>query len=306
MFLLAAGVAAGLVDRGAARTDSPAFAVGLRVLHFVDHTRTIRLPGGRREARPLVTYVRYPALGAATGKDLLDAPAARSAGPFPLVVFGHGYRVTPATYARLLRAWTQAGYVVAAPVFPLSNQHAPGGPNEADLINQPTDLRFVVSQLIAAGNTDDDPLSGMIDPDEIAVAGHSDGADTALAAAYNRHVRDTRFGAAMIFSGAEMSGLKGYAYSPGSPALLAVQGTADPYNPPKFTREFFDKASHPKFLLTLLRAGHLPPFTYQQPQLGIVERVTIAFLDRYLEHGSLQELIAAGRAPGIAQLTAHP
>ena len=106
VFLLAAGVAAGLVDRGAARTHSPAFAVGLRVFHFVDHTRTIRLPGGRREARPLVTYVRYPALGAATGNDLLDAPTARSAGPFPLVVFGHGYRVTPATYARLLRAWT--------------------------------------------------------------------------------------------------------------------------------------------------------------------------------------------------------
>jgi dienelactone hydrolase len=306
VFLLAAGVAAGIADRGAARADSPPFAIGLRVLRLVDHTRTIRLPGGRREARPLVTYVRYPALGAPSGNDLPDAPAARSAGPFPLVVFGHGYRVTPATYARLLRAWARAGYVVAAPVFPLSNQHAPGGPNEADLVNQPTDLRFVVSQLIAAGDADGDPLNGLIDPDEIAVAGHSDGADTALAAAYNRHVRDTRVKAAMIFSGAEMTGLSGYAYPPGSPALLAVQGTADPYNPPKFTKEFFDKASRPKFLLTLLRARHLPPFTYQQPQLGIVERVTVAFLDRYLEHGSLRELIAAGTAPGTAQLTARP
>ncbi len=55
----------------------------------------------------------------------------------PLIVFGHGFAVTPAYYWRLLRSWAQAGYVVAAPVFPLENQHAPGGPNEADLANQP-------------------------------------------------------------------------------------------------------------------------------------------------------------------------
>ena len=310
VFVLAAVVVVGVADRSAAKTEtissSPSFAIGLRVLRLVDHSRVIRLPGGRTEPRPVVTYVRYPALGAPSGADLIDAPAARSAGPFPLVVFGHGYAVTPAVYGRLLRAWTRAGYVVAAPVFPLSNQHAPGGPNEADLINQPADLRFVVSQLLAAGATSGDALNGMIDPAQIAVAGHSDGADTALATAYNSHLRDTRVRAAMIFSGAEMTGVHGYAFPPGSPALLAAQGTRDTFNPPHFTNAYFKIASRPKFLLTLLRAGHLPPFSYQQPQLGIVERVTIAFLDRYLKQGSLGQLIAAGTAPGIAQLTAHP
>jgi dienelactone hydrolase len=319
VFVLASGVLVGLVDPGAAGTtstasgptcdtisSSPAFAIGLRVLRLVDHTRVIRLPGSRTEPRPLVTYVRYPALGAPSRTDLTGAPAARSAGPFPLVVFGHGYAVTPAVYTRLLRAWTCAGYVVAAPVFPLSNEHAPGGPDEADLINQPTDLRFVISQLLAAGAASGSPLSGIIDPARIAVAGHSDGADTALAVAYNRHFRDTRIRAAMIFSGAQISGISGYAFPPGSPALLATQGTADALNPPSLTNAFFHNASRPKFLLTLPRAGHLPPYTYQQPQLRIIERVTVAFLDRYLKHGSLQQLIAAGTAPGIAQLSAHP
>ena len=45
------------------------------------------------------------------------APAAREFGPFPLIVFGHGFDVTPSVYARLLQAWTRAGYVVASPVF---------------------------------------------------------------------------------------------------------------------------------------------------------------------------------------------
>ncbi len=206
----------------------------------------------------------------------------------------------------MLRAWAAAGYVVAAPVFPLSNANAPGRPTEDDLINQPADLRFVVSQLLAAAGNPADPLDGMIDPTRIAVAGHSDGAETALAAAYNSRFRDPRIGAALILSGAEMSGVGRYTFPPGSPALLATQGTADKLNPPKYTDAFYDVASRPRFLLTLLRAKHLAPYTYEQPQLAIVERVTIAFLDRYLKAGSLQRLTAAGTVPGVAELAAHP
>jgi hypothetical protein len=38
--------------------------------------------------RPLETVVRYPAAG----------------GSYPLILFGHGFALTPARYARLLRA----------------------------------------------------------------------------------------------------------------------------------------------------------------------------------------------------------
>ena len=41
----------------------PPFAVGLRILRLVDHSRHIRLPSGASVPRGLVTYVRYPALG---------------------------------------------------------------------------------------------------------------------------------------------------------------------------------------------------------------------------------------------------
>src|SRR5450759_80903 len=45
------------------------FAVGLRVLRLVDSSRTISLPDGTTEPRPLLTYVRYPALGSAGRTD---------------------------------------------------------------------------------------------------------------------------------------------------------------------------------------------------------------------------------------------
>jgi hypothetical protein len=60
-------------------------------------------------------------------------------------------------------------------------------------------------------------------------------------------------------------------------------------------------------LLRLLGAAHLPPYTYEQPQLGIVERVSIAFLHSYLQaRGSVPELRALGDVPGTATLATAP
>ena len=144
----------------AAIAPPPSFAVGIRVLRLIDGSRTIELPSGRIEPRELVTYVRYPAVGAPGAVDLAGAPAASANGPFPLVVFAHGFAVTPALYAHLLQSWARAGYVVAAPVFPLENANAPGGPDESDLINQPTDMRFVISRLLQGNSAGAGPLAG--------------------------------------------------------------------------------------------------------------------------------------------------
>ena len=284
----------------------PPFAVGLRVIRFVDLARRVQLPDGKIEPRILVTYVRYPALGRRNRSDVASAPAARAAGPYPLIVFGHGYAATPALYTHLLLAWARAGYVVAAPVFPLGNANAPGGPNEADLVHQPADVRFVITRMLAASASDGNPLSGMIDLTHIAVAGQSDGGDTALAVAYDSYFRDRRVGAAVILSGAEIPGVGGFDFPQGSPPLLAIQGTADTVNPPYLTSAFYSVASRPKFLLTVVGATHMSPYTDQGPQLPIVERATIAFLDHYLKGGPLERLLAAGSVPGIAQLASDP
>jgi dienelactone hydrolase len=284
------------------------FAVGLRVLTFTDTTRTLQLPEGRSEPRSLVTYVRYPALGPATTTDAPNAAPDRRDGPFPLVVFGHGFAVTPDVYKRLLQAWARAGYVVAAPVFPLENAHAPGGPNESDLINQPADMSFVISRVLALGEAPADPFDGLVNPAHIAASGQSDGGDTALAVTYNPSYRDPRVDAAVILSGAELPGSGQLAFASGEPALLATQGTADTVNPPSTTQEFFSAAQRPKYLLNLLGAEHLPPYKDQQPQLGIVEKVTTAFLNGYLkgDHAALARLASLGEVEGVASMVADP
>jgi len=284
------------------------FAVGLLTLHLVDRSRRVALPDGTLIPRTLTTFVRYPARGARGAGERTGATPARATGGFPLIVFGHGFAVTPAIYDPLMRAWARAGFVVAAPVFPLANAHAPGGPDEADLVNQPADMSFVISSMLAASGAGQGVLAGMVDPSRVAVAGQSDGGDTALAVAYDPRVRDPRVGAAVILSGAEIPFTSSFHFPDAGPALLATQGTADTINPPSMTEAFFAAAPRPKYLLWLTGAEHLPPYTDGQPWLGIVERVSIAFLQRYLEHRPIgvRRLQRLGSASGSSSLEAQP
>lgn len=219
--------------------------VTLQTFRFVDTARH----------RVLVTEVRR---------------VAGAAAPQPLVVFAHGFTLTPDTYAALLDAWARAGFVVAAPVFPGENAHARGGPSQADLVNEPADIHVVISKLLRT--------SLPIDARHIAVAGQSDGGVAALGAGYALRLRDRRIDAAIVMSGAWR---RGWTFAHGPP-LLAIQGTADPINPPANTSAYFALASPPKRLLWLEGAGHLPPYTTNARERAIVERATIAFLDRYL------------------------
>lgn len=282
-------------------------AVGLRVVTLIDRSRTVRFGHGTVEPRTLVTQVRYPAVGAPGADDVADAPPLLADGPYPLVVFGHGFAETPTVYARLLDAWARAGYVVAAPLFPLTQKHVPGGRrDDDDLINQPADMSFVITRMLARSDRATGFFHGLLADDLIAVSGQSDGAATALAEAYDPRFRDPRVRAAMILSGAFVDPLGGHFNFPAqAPPLLAVQGSADPINAPSATVEYYDAAPRPKFLLDLLGATHLPPYTTQQPYLGIVEQVTVAFLDHFLrhEHASLERMREQGEVAGSATLS---
>jgi dienelactone hydrolase len=281
-------------------------AVGLRTVTFVDHSRSVHFLNGSVEPRTLVTEVRYPAVGPGGANDVHNAAPSRRAGPYPLVIFGHGFGVTPDVYAPILDAWARAGYIVAAPVFQLGSPFAPGGLNEADLVNWPADMSFVISGMLSESARKTGPLSSLIEGNRIAVSGQSDGGDTALAIAFDPALHDRRVDAAVILSGAEIPELGPFAFRPHGPPLLATQGTADTINLPSATSMFFDAAPRPKFLLTLIGATHLPTYTTDQPYLGVVERVSLAFLDHYLKQSAaaLQRMVAAGTVSGAATLTA--
>lgn len=269
------------------RRPHPPFAVGLRVVTLVDRGRHVAIPGAGLRPRTLVTVVRYP----------------RAPGRFPLVLFGHGFAVTPSIYAPLLEAWARAGYVVAAPVFRLENADAPGGPNESDIVNQPADMSFVITEMLRSAF-----FGRRLESHEVAGGGQSDGGNTALAVAYGSRTHDRRVGAAVILSGGEVPRVGELDFSAGGLPLLAIQGTADAVNPPTFTHAFFDGAPTPKYLLNLLGASHLAPYTGVAPWAAVTERVTIAFLDYYLKRNpsGLRRMRTAGDVKGVAALASSP
>lgn len=228
-------------------------------------------------------------------------------------------------YSPLLTSWATAGYVVAEVNFPLTNCAVPGGAHESDIVNQPADLRFVISTLLAYSTEPGRSLRGLLNPDAVAVAGHSDGGDSAVAVAANSCCRDPRIKAAVILAGAELSGLAGSYFPPGSPPILFVQGSADPVNVPADTDRLYDAdQAGEKYLLSLTGASHFTPYNSTDPSEATVARVSVDFLDRWLRHDAAAALSltrdanvagpatlsespgAAARAPGTGLRGARP
>lgn len=215
-------------------------------------------------------------------------------GRWPLIVFAHGFDVGPQPYTSLLENWAAHGYVVAAPAFPLTDPDV-AGPNldEADINNQPADVRFVTDQLISPIS----PVVSRIDRSRVAVAGHSDGAETALAASTDPvPAGQPRYRAVIVLSGQPVPGAAAR-----NPPALVVQGDADTINPPPLGYSTWDQAASPKYLLVLEGAGHLPPFEAGSRWLGGVESVTDAFLDAYVAGDASPSSVPAstGRYPGL-------
>lgn len=262
-------------------------------------------------ARALPTVIRYPAHGNPGGPAAPPVPGARpqrAAGPFPLIVFSQGYDYPAEGYAALLTAWARAGFVVADPTYPATDPSAPGGPNERDIVNHPADLRFVVSDLIAAGHQASSRLYGLLDSGQIALAGQSDGGDVTLATAASTCCADPRIKAAVILSGAELAAFGGTYYGAGSPPLLVVQGNADPINVPGCSIALYGQAPAPKYYLDLLGAAHLPPYVTPGATHDVVNQAVISFLRYYLRHraSALAALHRVANRPGVATLTSAP
>ena len=85
-----------------------------------------------------------------------------------------------------------------------------------------------------------------------------------------------------------------------------MQGTSDPLNRPGVTASYFSLMRRPKFLLWLLGAPHLPPYSTADRWSSVVDRATVAFLDRYLRGGPIRPLVTAGTPSGLARIVSDP
>ena len=129
------------------------------------------------------------------------SPASASEGPYPLIIYSHGFYSTRRGGAYLAEQLASLGYVVVAVDYPLTNYSAPGGPNVKDVVNQPGDVSFLIDTLVAQSNTPGHTMEGMVDASRIGVTGLSLGGLTTELVAFHPTMRDPRIGAALSIAG---------------------------------------------------------------------------------------------------------
>jgi dienelactone hydrolase len=234
---------------------------------------TFTRSSGQSGQRTLATIVRYP-VGSA-GQPLH--------GPLPLVLFAPGYQQCDSTYASLLHAWASAGYVVAAVNFPRTDCQVGAAADEADLVNQPADVSFVLSRLLTLSSQPGGWLSGLLSSHQIIAAGQSDGGDTVAALAANTCCTDHRLSAVAVLSGAEWPPMPGRYFAHRAPPMLFTQGSADTINPPWTSQQLYQSDhGHTRYYLDLYGADHMTPYSGTNSVERIVARVTVAFFNRYV------------------------
>jgi predicted dienelactone hydrolase len=111
------------------------------------------------------------------GHALADAPADDSGGPYPLVVFSHGFGLNAPAYHTLAEHYASYGFVVLAPEHVESDWFD----GVAHTVERPRDIVRTLDY--AETLNADGALASLIDLDNVAVVGHSYGGYTALAAA---------------------------------------------------------------------------------------------------------------------------
>jgi fermentation-respiration switch protein FrsA (DUF1100 family) len=256
------------------------YGVGERRMTFTEPAH-VGVTGPHLGERSVLTLIRYPVRRGSSG----SWPAG---GPFPLIMFAPGFMQCSGTYEDLLRAWVSAGYVVASVDFPRTDCLVGSAAYEPDLVNQPGDVSYVLTRLLALNAQPHGFLSGRLNPHEVAAAGQSDGGDTVAALGGNRCCQDHRLKAVAVLSGAEWPPMPGPYFAGQAPPMLFVQGNADTINPPWTSVQLYraDRTS-PRYYLDLYGADHMVPYTGDNPVERLVARITLAFFDRYvLGHAS--------------------
>ncbi|MEU4642209.1 chlorophyllase [Micromonospora sp. NPDC023814] len=279
--MLAAGLVgcsadAGPVARPAAPVESPkastpaplvpagtapekAFAVGVRQLEL-----------NRDGDRPLPVTVWYPAAGEAGGQPERSAAAAR--GKFPVVMFSHGLNGRPADYETLLTRWAAAGFVVAAPTFPHTARGGDG--NVLDVLNQPADVSYALTRVLALDGRSGDPLRGRLATDRVAAAGHSAGGVTTIG--LFTAGRDERLDAGVVFAGTALG--VGTAFAGAAAPQLFVHGEADEVVEYAAGKAAYDKVPWPKAMLSLPKGDHGRALLSDGDALRVVSDTTVEFL----------------------------
>jgi len=272
------------------------FLVGQRWLRFSEPAHR-GVTGAGLSRRRLLLQVLYPA---APGR--LRQPAK---GAFPMLMLAPGFMQCGGPYDPMLRSWASAGYVVVVVNFPNSDCRAGAAATESDMVNQPADVSFAISRMLALDAAANGPFAGVVNPRAIAVAGQSDGGDTVAALVASTCCSDRRVAAAAVLSGAEWPQMPGRYFARTPVPMLFTQGSADQINWPGCSVQLYraDPAGA-RYYLDLFGASHTGPYWGTDRYERTVVRVGLAFFDRFVlgRPAAARAMRAAGDVPGVAAL----
>ncbi|MEH6583360.1 MAG: neocarzinostatin apoprotein domain-containing protein [Halioglobus sp.] len=239
---------------------------------FVDDTRTTPATG------------EFPALATRTLETTVFMP--EGAGKFPLLFFSHGLGATPGVYASLIEEVAAAGFIVVAPVFPLTNTNAPAGPDASDTQQQPGDISFLIDAVTAAATKQEAPFDVRIDLENIGTFGHSNGGITTLGVIANSCCRDPRIDAAVSLSAPAAPYNNGEFDFSTSVPLMLVHGTLDVLVPYEESVRVFNQVEMAKGIVTLNEVGHSGFVVPTGPGFDTTANTIVDFFRAHLQKNS--------------------
>jgi dienelactone hydrolase len=226
----------------------------------------------------------------------------KGSGPFPLVIFSHGFHGRNTQSEFLMRAMAQAGYLVIAPnhgdaslTGSQAGSHAGSQASSQESFRQPKnwsdatyiDRRDDIAMLVSALHLNS-KFESLIDWKRIALAGHSLGGYTVL-------------GLAGAWPSWKLPGVKAIiAMSPYCQPFLASGNLASLDLPVMYqggTRDFgitpsvkkpagaFAKTGAPAYFVEFDKMGHLGWTTFNRDKVeqDLITQYCLAFLDKYLK-----------------------
>jgi predicted dienelactone hydrolase len=189
-----------------------------------------------------------------------------NAGRYPLVVFSHGYQSTAEAYTAFFEQLARMGYVVAGPDYP-----------QSAFATHPPIITKVIDRLTQERS---------VDPNAIAVGGHSLGGLDALGVGYDTCCRDPRVRAVMVFESPRID-FPGGSYLNQGPPILVVQGDQDPLIPVPTAADIthpLTTASYEVLIPGGMHGGGLDP---GDPGRAAVAQVVTNFLAAFLHNDAV-------------------
>jgi len=234
---------------------------------FKFDTLWINVTRGSRQLRTLVVYPR-------------EAPSLH----LPVLVFAHGWDNNPVGYLPVLEGWASAGLVVVAPTAPGMAKGLPLVSESQANLEQLADLPVVMSSVLRWH------LPVVLDPGEVAYAGHSDGGDAVAAMALNPTYFDLRTRAYFLLA-ADVNARDGsHEHSNRAPVYIA-DSFHDEYGNWPFAQRLYALASKPKALVAIGRnETHLSPWVHRSTFTLALWQSTVDFYAWALSHRPVDRL----------------